>query len=60
MDENNQQQNEDAKFSKEALIKSMLFEERKDAVDVVIKENEYFTIEEVELKINEFMKGKVN
>lgn len=60
MDENNQQQNEGVKFSKEALIKSMLFEERKDAVDVVIKENEYFTIEEVELKINEFMKGKVN
>lgn len=59
MDENNQQQNE-VKFSKEALMKSMLFEERKDAVDVVIKENEYFTIEEVELKINEFMKGKVN
>lgn len=60
MNENNQQQNEGVKFSKEALIKSMLFEERKDAVDVVIKENEYFTIEEVELKINEFMKGKVN
>lgn len=60
MDENNQQQNEGVKFSKEALMKSMLFEERKDAVDVVIKENEYFTIEEVELKINEFMKGKVN
>lgn len=60
MDENNQQQNEGVKFSKEALIKSMLFEERKDAVDVVIKENEYLTIEEVELKINEFMKGKVN
>lgn len=59
MDENNQQQNE-VKFSKEVLMKSMLFEERKDAVDVVIKENEYFTIEEVELKINEFMKGKVN
>ena len=59
MDENNQQQNE-VKFSKEALMKSMLFEERKDAVDVVIKENEYLTIEEVELKINEFMKGKVN
>lgn len=49
-----------AKFSKEQLLKSARFADRKDIVRVVVPDTESLTVEEVEERINTFMKGKVN
>ena len=51
---------EPVKFSKERLLKAAIFENRKDALGVVIRDGEQVTIEEAQTRLDGFMKGKVN
>ncbi len=47
------------KFSKEDLLNSKVFADRKDILNVVLKDGEGVTIDEATKKIDAFMKGKV-
>lgn len=48
------------KYTKEQILKSAIFVNRKDAVGVVVGDNELLTLDEVAERIEKFMKGKVN
>lgn len=50
---------ESCKFTKIQLLNSAIFNNRKDALGVVIQEGEQITIEEVHSRLEKFMKGKV-
>lgn len=47
------------KFSKEQLIASKRFRERRDILEALLKTGELYTVEAVEEKIENYMKGKV-
>lgn len=47
------------KFPKEQLLTAAIFANRKDALDVVIKDGEKITIEEAQTRLEKFMKGQV-
>lgn len=47
-------------YSKEMLLKSNLFANRKDALAVAIHDDEELTIEQAKERLAKFMKGKVN
>lgn len=47
-------------FSKEQLINSNLFRDRVDILTALLKPDKLYTINTVDKKINEFLKGKVN
>ena len=49
----------EAKFSKEQLIASDKYANRRDLVSALFDDNETYTIATVDKKIEEFMKGKV-
>lgn len=49
----------EAKFSKEQLIASDKYANRRDLVSALLDDNETYTIATVDKKIEEFMKGKV-
>lgn len=49
-----------SKFTKEQLLNSAVFNNRKDALGVVIQDGEEITIQEVHERLEKFMKGKVN
>ena len=49
----------EAKFSKEKLIASDKYANRRDLVSALLDDNETYTIATVDKKIEEFMKGKV-
>ena len=55
----NKETNEIVKYTKEQLLKSVAFQHRKDAIGVVIKDDELVTIEEAAERLENFMKGKV-
>ena len=46
-------------FSKEQLLSSEHFRERKDIVNALLVSDEQYTVKEVEEKIKRYMKGKV-
>jgi hypothetical protein len=46
-------------FSKEQIISSKRYSDRKDLVQILLKDNEKYNFSEVDSLINEFMKGKV-
>ena len=46
-------------YSKDMLLKSKLFANRKDALSVVIRDSEKLTIEQAKERLAKFMKGKV-
>jgi hypothetical protein len=46
-------------FTREALLASGYFDNRKDALAVVIKDGEEITIEEAQARLAKFMKRKV-
>nr|DAV76422.1 MAG TPA: hypothetical protein [Caudoviricetes sp.] len=46
-------------FSKEQILESKKFRTRKDLLNVVLEERKKYTLEEVEIKIEEFMKKVV-
>jgi hypothetical protein len=47
------------KFSKEQLIASNRFRERRDILEALLKSGELYTVKIVEEKIESYMKGKV-
>ena len=47
------------KFTKEQLLGSKRFRERRDIVDALLTEGEQYTIKVVEQKIENYMKGRV-
>ena len=48
------------KFTKNALVSSKRFRNERDLVFALLKDGVFYTISEVEAKITEYMKGKVN
>lgn len=50
---------EETKFSKEVLLNSKRFANRKDALNVILADGDEYTIDEVETRLDEFMKGMV-
>ena len=50
---------EEAKFTKEQLIKSERYVHRVDLLNALLKDNKTYTLSEVDKKINAFMKGAV-
>ena len=47
------------RFSKQQLLSSKKFSDRKDLLNAVLSENEKYTVEAAEEKIKQFLKGKV-
>lgn len=47
-------------FSREQLLSSKRFQERRDLINVLLDSEGQYTIEAVEQKIANYMKGKVN
>ena len=66
MNENkNEKKNETATasasaFSKEQLLNSKKYADRRDALSVLLKDDKMYTISETDKILTEFMKGKVN
>lgn len=46
-------------FTREALLTSGYFDNRRDALAVVIKDDEEITIEEAQARLDKFLKRKV-
>lgn len=47
------------KFTKQQLLGSRRFRDRKDLVEALLDENRTYTVKAVEEKIEDYMKGKV-
>ena len=47
-------------YSKEQILVSKKYENRRDVLGVVLKDGEQYTLEKVDSLIEKFMKGKVN
>lgn len=45
------------KFSKEQIIKSNKYVHRRDALNVILKDSEKYSLEEVDVKLKEFYEG---
>ncbi|EGT4599345.1 hypothetical protein DFW26_07765 [Clostridioides difficile] len=45
------------KFSKEQIVNSKKYINRKDLLNAILKENELYSFSEVDDRINNFMKG---
>lgn len=50
---------EQTEFTKEQLVKSTRYANRKDLVDALLDDGKKYTFEFVDERISEFMKGKV-
>lgn len=50
---------EENKFSKEQLVFSLRFRDRRDIVEALLEEGRMCTVKAVEEKIEKYMKGKV-
>ncbi|ENY8714609.1 hypothetical protein QVB37_18080 [Clostridioides difficile] len=48
---------ENYKFTKEQIVNSKKYVNRKDLLNAILKENELYSFSEVEDRINNFMKG---
>lgn len=46
-------------FTKDAILKSRKYADRKDALDVVLEDDQKYTLSDVDKKLEKFMKGKV-
>jgi hypothetical protein len=51
---------QEEKFTKEQLLKSKRYVDRKDLLNALLKNNESYNLKTVDDLINNFMKGKVN
>ena len=49
-----------ATFSKEQLLKSKKYADRRDALSVLLSNDKMYTLSDVDKILTEFMKGKVN
>lgn len=47
------------KFTKEVLVKSKKFKDKRDLVSAILEDGVEYTVEEAEKEIEKFMKGKV-
>ncbi len=47
------------KYSKEQLIRSDRYMKRRDLLGALLKDGERYTLEEVDAKLDNYMKGKV-
>ena len=56
---NNVIKNSADKFSKNSFLQSEKYRNRRDLLSVLLKDNESYTENQVNEKINEFMKGSV-
>lgn len=54
-----EKQPEKVKFTKSQLVSSKRYRDRKDLVNVLLKDNKSYSFDEVDSLIDEFMKGKV-
>ena len=45
------------KFTKEQIVNSKKYVNRKDLLNAILKEDELYSFSEVEYRINKFMKG---
>jgi hypothetical protein len=52
--------NEEATFSKEQILSSVAYSHRKDILGALIADDEYISLEEVQNRLDKFMKGQVN
>lgn len=48
------------KFNKEQLVKSKKYSHQRDVLNALLSDGEVYTFEEVDQKLHEFLKGKVN
>ena len=48
-----------AKFSKEQLLKSKIFTDKKDVLNAIIKDNDVITLEEAKTRLDKFMNREV-
>ena len=55
-----QKEKQDAMFSKEQILASNKYADRRDALDATLDDNGVYTIEQVDSLLEKFMKGKVN
>lgn len=51
---------EESKFTKEQILSSEKYANRRDALGVVLSDDESYTLEQVDSLLDKFMKGKVN
>ena len=49
-----------ATFTKAQILDSKKYANRRDALSVVLNDNENYTLEDVDALLDNFMKGKVN
>jgi len=54
-----EKKSKDATFSKEQILSSKNFRDRKDLLNVLLKDDKEYSIKEVEQQIDGFMKRKV-
>lgn len=47
------------KFSKERLLRSVRYRKRRDLIGALLRDGGEYTLEEVDAKIENYMKGKV-
>ena len=48
------------KFTKEQILKSKRFEDRRDLLNAILIENELYNMANVQTMLDEYLKGKVN
>lgn len=49
-----------ATYSKEQILQSAKYAKRRDLLTAILEDNRAYTIDEVDARIEKFMKGKVN
>ncbi len=57
---NGEENTEEVTFTKAQIISSKKYRDRKDLVNVLLKDDESYSFNEVDGLIQKFMKGKVN
>ena len=51
--------NEELKYTKESILNSKKYSERKDILSVILKEDEEYTSHDIDDILNKFMKGEI-
>ncbi len=49
----------EVKFSKEQILKSKKYENERDVINALLKEDKKYSFSDIDKLINDFMKGKV-
>lgn len=50
---------EELKYTKESILNSKKYSERKDILSVILKEDEEYTLNDIDDILNKFMKGEI-